>query len=636
MESPEFKPSVDWSNELLASSLWVLKIFGVTAVCLVVVLVLLGRLTEWGRQFWRINGPYFTARESRVGAWLVLAALLVSAVVAVRISVLLSYYANDLFSSLQVAFEGNTEPDGSLKGTGIDGFWESMRIFAVLATVATVRSLLDLYLMQRFTIRWRVWLTHRLVDDWLDGYAYYRGQLMSAPIDNPDQRIQQDIDIVTTVTGEPNTPSHGSGNTLLFGAVEAVLSVASFGVIMWHLSGPLTVFDVTLPKALFWIVIGYVLVATIVAFWIGRPLIRLSFLNEFRNASFRYAMIRLKEAASAVGLYRGEDAERRQLTTRLDAVITNYRHWLNRMVVFLGFNLSVSQAINPLPYIVQAQRLFAGEISFGDVMQSATAFHAIHDALSFFRNAYDAFASYRAALIRLDGLLKANERTRVVPQLLIEESSDGAVRLEGVDVRTPDGQLLVQALDAQLDPGESVVITGPSGSGKTTLLESLAGLWPHASGRVRFPVEEREVMFVAQLPYLPLGDLRAVTSYPRSEGEIDAAQIQQALLKVALPHLIIRINEIKDWAKVLSVGEQQRIAFARILLNKPRVVFLDESTSAMDEGLEMMLYRLLRAELPDSILVSVSHRETVEQHHDRQLELLGAGGWRLDAVSAAT
>ena len=167
--------------------------------------------------------------------------------------------------------------------------------------------------MQRFTIRWRVWLTHRLVDDWLGGYAYYRGQLTSTPIDNPDQRIQQDIDIVTTVTGEPNTPSHGSSNTLLFGAVEAVLSVASFGVIMWQLSGPLTVVDVTLPRALFWIVIGYVLVATVVAFWIGRPLIRLSFLNELRNASFRYAMIRLKEAASAVGLYRGEDAERRQL-----------------------------------------------------------------------------------------------------------------------------------------------------------------------------------------------------------------------------------------------------------------------------------------------------------------------------------
>lgn len=634
MDSERFAASVDWSHEFLASTLWVLKAFGITAACLAVVLGALGRFTEWGRQFRRINGPYFTARESRVPVWLMLAALLASAILAVRISVLLSYYGNDLFSSLQVAFEGNTAPDGSLKGTGIDGFWEAMRIFVVLATVATARSLLDLYLVQRFTIRWRLWITRRLVNDWLGGYAYYRGQLTSTPIDNPDQRIQQDVDIVTAGTGEPNNPSHGSGDTLLFGAVQSILGVASFGVILWQLSGPLTILDVTLPRALFWIVIVYVLVATVVAFWIGRPLIRLSFLNEFRNASFRYAMIRLKEAGSAVGLYRGEDAERRQFETRLGAVVTNYRHWLNRMVVFLGFNLSVSQAINPLPYVVQAQRLFARQISFGDVMQSATAFHAIHDALSFFRNAYDAFASYRAALIRLDGLLTVNDRARALPRLVVGESVDGAVRFEDIDVRTPDGQLLVQALDAQLGPGESVVITGPSGCGKSTLLESLAGLWPHASGNVRFPVSDRDVMFVSQLPYLPLGDLRAVTAYPRPPEEVDVVRIQQALLAVALPHLVIRINEIRDWAKVLSVGEQQRIAFARILLARPRVMFLDESTSALDEGLELTLYRRLRDELPDSILVSVSHRQTVEQHHDRQLELLGGGRWRLDRISA--
>jgi putative ATP-binding cassette transporter len=636
MDSSEFKPSVDWNDELLASTRWVLETFAITVVCLAVVLVLLGRFTEWGRQFWRINAGYFTAGRSSLPAWVLLAVLLLSAVVSVRISVLLSYYANDLFSSLQVAFEGNASPGGSLKGTGIDGFWTSMRIFAVLATVATVRSLADLYLMQRFTIRWRVWVTRRLVDDWLGGYAYYRGQLTSTPVDNPDQRIQQDIDIVTAITGEPNTPSHGSGNTLLFGAVESVLSVVSFGVIMWHLSGPLTVFDVTLPRALFWIVIVYVLVATVFAFWIGRPLIRLSFLNEFRNASFRYAMIRMKEAASAVGLYRGEDAERRQLHGRLASVITNYHHWLNRMVLFLGFNLSVSQAINPLPYIVQAQRLFAQQITFGDVMQSATAFHAIHDALSFFRNAYDAFAGYRAALIRLDGLLTMNERTRLMPQLAIGKSSDGAVHLEDVDVSTPDGQQLVGALNLRLEPGQSVVIKGPSGCGKTTLLEALAGLWPYGSGTVLFPVDERDVMFVSQLPYIPLGDLCAVTSYPRPDGQVDRGEIQEALLKVALPHLVIWISEIKDWAKVLSVGEQQRIAFARILLNKPKVVFLDESTSAMDEGLELMLYRLIRESLPASIVVSVSHRETVEQHHERQLELLGDGSWRLESISTAS
>jgi putative ATP-binding cassette transporter len=632
MDSPEFKPSVDWSNELVNSTLWVLEAFVIAALCLVVMLVLLRRFTGWGRQFWRITGDYFVGRVSWP-VWLVLAALLASAVVSVRVSVLISYYANDLFSALQVAFEGSVSSEGDLKQTGVHGFWMSMGIFAILATVAAVRFLLDLYLTQRFTIRWRVWLTRRLTGDWLEGHAYYRGQLAKEPIDNPDQRIQQDIDIVTTVTGEPNVPSQGSGSTLLFGAVESVLSVAAFGVILWHLSGPLTVLDVTLPKALFWIVIVYVLAATIIAFWIGRPLIRLSYLNELRNASFRYAMIRMKDSASAIGLYRGENVERGLLNHRLISVITNYRMWLNRMVIFLGWNLAASQTINPLPYIVQAQRLFASEISFGDVMQSATAFHAIHDALSFFRNAYDSFASYRAALIRIDGLIDANARARAMPRVTTEDAD--VVAAEDVDVRTPDGKRLIRALSLRLEPGDGLLIKGPSGSGKTVLLQSVAGLWPYTSGVVRYPIAARQTMFVSQLPYLPLGDLRAVTAYPSPEGAVDDDLVQGALLKVALPHLIIRINEVKDWAKVLSVGEQQRIAFARILLNKPKAVFLDESTSAMDEGLELMLYRLIRDELPDTIVVSVSHRDTVDQHHDLQLELLGDGEWRLAWLAAA-
>ena len=632
MDSDRFKPSVDWSNELVNSTMWVLQAFLISALCVVVALVLLHRFTGWGRQFWRITGDFFVGRASWP-VWLMLAALLASAVVSVRISVLISYYANDLFSALQVAFEGSGSSGGELKRTGVQGFWESMAIFAILATVAAVRFLLDLYLTQRFIIGWRVWLTRRLAGDWLDGHAYYRGQLAKDPIDNPDQRIQQDIDIVTTVTGEPNVPSHGSGSTLLFGAVESVLSVAAFGVILWHLSGPLTVLDVTLPKALFWIVIGYVLAATVIAFWIGRPLIRLSYLNELRNASFRYAMIRMKDSASAIGLYRGEGVERGLLDQRLSSVVTNYRMWLNRMVVFLGWNLAASQAINPLPYIVQAQRLFASQISFGDVMQSATAFHAIHDALSFFRNAYDSFASYRAALIRLDGLMDANARARAMPRVTTEDAD--VVAADDVDVRTPDGRRLIHALSLQLEPGDGLLIKGPSGSGKTVLLQSVAGLWPYTSGVVRYPIAARETMFVSQLPYLPLGDLRAVTSYPSPQGAVDDESIQGALLKVALPHLIIRINEVKDWSKVLSVGEQQRIAFARILLNKPKAVFLDESTSAMDEGLELMLYRLIRDELPDTIVVSVSHRDTVDQHHGRQLELLGDGEWRLGRLAPA-
>lgn len=632
MGTEGFTPSIDWSAEVGNSALWVVTAFVIAALALAAVGALIGRFTEWGRQFQRITGTYFVGRQS-LPAWGLLAAMLLSAVLSVRINVLLSYYANDLFSSLQVTFAGSAAPESATAREGIDAFWLSMAIFAVLATLSAVRFLLDLYLSQRFVLRWRVWLSRRLVDDWLDGHAYFRGQLATHPIDNPDQRIQQDIDIVTAGTGEPNTPGHGSSTMLVFGAVESMLSVVSFGVILWTLSGPLTILNVTLPRALFWIVIFYVLAATVIAFWIGRPLIRFSFLNEMLNASYRYAMIRLKDAASAVGLYGGEDVERDHLRDRLSAIIANYRRWLNRMVLFVGWNLSVSQAINPLPYLVQAQRLFAGQISFGDLMQSAAAFAAIHDSLSFFRNAYDQFASYRAALIRLDGLREEIRRARSMPGLREVESPGEGVEVTGVDVRTPDGRALIRGLDLELEPGDALVITGPSGSGKTVLLESLAGLWPHASGEVRLPIgADGGVMFLSQLPYLPLGDLRAATAYPLQPDAVGDEAIQRALVKVALPHLVIRIKEVRDWAKLLSIGEQQRIAFARILLGRPAAVFLDESTSALDEGLEMMLYQAVRAEMPDSIVVSVSHRDTVEQHHGSHLELLGDGDWRLDRL----
>ena len=419
----------------------------------------------------------------------------------------------------------------------------------------------------------------------------------------------------------------------MFGAVAAVLSVFAFGSILWQLSGALTLGGITLPRALFWIVIAYVLAATVIAFVIGRPLIQLSYLNELRNAGFRYALVRVRDASAAIGLYRGENVERRLLGGRLSEVMSNYGNWLNRMVRFTGWNLTVSQAINPLPYVVQAPRLFAREISFGDVIQSATAFVTIHNALSFFREAYDEFASYRAAVIRLDGLVEENERARKFSQVTTASTADGTLAVAGVEVRTPDGANLLRALDFTLEPGDTLLVSGPSGIGKTVLMQSLAGLWPFVSGSVRLPAGRQAAMFVPQLPYLPLGDLRAVTSYPNEEDTVDDREIQQALIKVALPQLAIRLNDVGDWAKVLSVGEQQRIAFARILLTKPRAVFLDESTSALDEGLELTLYELIRTELPDMILVSVSHRTTVEQFHARQLELVGGGEWRLEPLS---
>jgi putative ATP-binding cassette transporter len=621
-----FTPSLNWGDELITSLLWVAKAWAIAAVCTLVVLALLARFTTWGRQFWRITGDYFTGRQS-IRVWALLGVLLLSVMIDVRLGVLFSYQINDQFSALEGAFDDERGANQS----AIEGFWAAMVVYVGLAVTDIIRNLLDVYLMQRFIIRWRVWLTQRLTRDWLDGDAYYRGRFVEHPIDNPDQRIQQDIDAFTTGTGEgTNTPSVGTSQTLVFGTVFAIVNVVSFTPILWGLAGPLTVFGITVPKALFWMALVYVFFTTIVAFWIGHPLIRLSFRNELTNAAFRYALVRLRDAAEAVGFYRGETAERGQLMTRFVAIIANYRAFVRRTLLFLGWNRSMNQIVDPLPTVVQAPRLFAGEIQLGDITQSSTAFRQVHDSLAFFRAVYDSFANYRAVIIRLDGLVNANEQARELPTLTALPSGDGSLELDDVEVRTPQGVRLLDPLDVRLDAGESLVITGGSGCGKTTLLRSLAQLWPFTSGTVRSPADG--TMFLSQLPYMPLGDLRTVISYPAAAGEFDDAAIQSALDTVALGHLSSRLDEVADWAKVLSPGEQQRIAFARVLLARPKVVFLDESTSALDEGQEFALYRALRTALPDCIVVSVSHRSTVEQHHDRRLALLGGGRWRLEPV----
>jgi putative ATP-binding cassette transporter len=614
------------------SLVWILKTGVITMVALSVVAVLIARYATWGRQFWRITGDYFKGRQS-LPAWGMFAVLLLLVITEVRIQVLVSYYSNDLYSALQVAFQGAGGGNAAVRNSGVHGFWTAIRTFGVIAIVFVIRLMLDLYLMQQFIIRWRVWLTHRLTGDWLHGTAYYRARFIDHTIDNPDQRIQQDIDIFTTGVGwEPNQPSYRTGSTLVFGAVASVVSVFSFAGILWHLSGTLRLFGVSIPKALFWVVIAYVLVATVVAFRIGHPLIRLSFRNELYNAAFRYALVRLRDAAEAVGFYRGERAEEVQLNRRFAAIIANYRRYVRRTIGFLGWNVAVGEAIEPLPLIVQAPRLFDGAIRLGDVMQSSKAFGSMQQSLSFFRNAYEKFASYRASILRLNGLIDANEKSRELPELTTATSRDGSVELVDVEVRTPSGVQLIEPLALRLDPGESLVITGRSGSGKTTLLRSLAQLWPFASGMLRHPGEGHETMFLSQLPYVPLGDLRAVVSYPASAGEIPDPELQRVLNEVALPHLTHRLDEARDWAKVLSPGEQQRVGFARILLTKPKAVFLDESTSALDEGMELTLYELIRRQCPDTIVVSVSHRHSIDQHHQQHLQLLGEGAWRLSPI----
>ncbi len=552
MNTGTFRPSIDWSHEFVNSILWISVAFVITAPCLLLALVLIARLTEWGRQFWRVTGAYFIGRQSLV-VWMVLALLLFFTIITVRISVLISFYSNDVFTSLQVALQGIATGRTAVTDSGIHGFWVTIGIFLILAVVHVIVTLLDIYVTQRFIMRWRIWLSGRLIDDWLGDFAYYRRQFLRRPNDNPDQRIQQDIDIFTTgVGGQTNNPMYDSGSTLLFGGVAAMLSVFAFGAILWRLSGALTLGGFTLPRALFWIVIVYVLAATVIAFVIGRPLIRLSYLNELRNAGFRYALVRVRDASAAIGLYRGERVERRLLGGRLSEVMANYGGWLNRMVRFKAWNLTVSQAINPLPFVVQAPRLFAGEISFGDVIQSATAFTTIHNALSFFREAYD---SVRELSRGGDPPRRAGRGELAGPHV----RTGGDIGLRG----RPVGGRRRRGSHTRRRESSSEHLISASGrvtrcwsvdrpaSARRSCCRASPGCGRSCRAAFVLPSGRQAVMFVPQLPYLPLGDLRAVVSYPNEEGTVDDRAIQQALIKVALPQLAIRLNDVGEWAKVL-------------------------------------------------------------------------------------
>jgi vitamin B12/bleomycin/antimicrobial peptide transport system ATP-binding/permease protein len=595
--------SINWSTEWLTSLLWVARVFLFTIVGFALVGWFLIRRMRWGRQFWRLSGMYFIPRQRTWLSWrpiLTVALLLLLTVVSVRLDVILSFQGNDLFTALQ---ELNAA-----------AFWRSILIFGILATINVVLVLVTFYIGQAQIIHWRLWLNQRMVGDWMNGAAYHRGRFTTTPIDNPDQRIQQDI---TSYTSD--------SQTLALGAVSSVVALVSFTIILWQLSGPLTVFGLQVPRAMVFLAYIYVIIATVLAVRIGRPLIRLNFLNELLTASYRYALVRVRDNSENIAFYRGEQVENAGLMGRFAAVIANTWAIVFRSLKFQGFNLVISQIAVVFPFVIQAPRYFAQQITLGDVTQTATAFGQVEGALSFFRLAYDDFASYRASLNRLTGLLDVNDEARALPTPTIEEREAG-LGIRDLDVRLPDGRPILTDLDLDLASGEALVVKGPSGSGKTTLLRSLAGLWPYVEGTISRP-EPGEILFCAQQPYLPLGTLRAAVAYPAAAESLSDDEARDTLRAVQLGYLADRLDVEADWSKTLSPGEQQRLAFGRILLARPTLAFLDETTSALDEGMEHAIYELVRERLPNCTIVSVGHGSTLDNLHTNELTLIGDGSW---------
>jgi len=584
---------MDYVQELITSLFWILKAIAITAIVFTIVLWFLVKTTRWGQQFWSLAHEYLSPKRS-VKPLIYFVVIVFFNLFSVRLDILFSEWYKAMYDALQNSNENI--------------FWIQMVVFSVLAAINISNVLLLYYLGQRFTIQWRTELNRQLVDKWLDKQAYYKTQYVYNQLDNPDQRIQQDIQSYVS-------------NSLSFatGVISSVVSIVAFTQILWNLSGEMMVGSITVPHAMVFLVFIYVLVTSVFAFRIGRPLIQLNFANERLNANYRYSLIRIKEYAESIAFFRGENMERNILFKQFDKVIGNVWKMVYMTLKLSGFNLMVSQVSVVFPFIIQASRFFSKQIQLGDLIQTSQSFGRVQSALSYFRNAYDEFAGYRAVLNRLTGFHSAIEQATQPTEVKLHPL-ESAVRFEQVSVKKPTGETLITDLTFELPQGSSLLIKGPSGAGKTTLLRTIAGLWSHANGNIYLP--QQSALFLPQKPYLPQGRLIDALFYPNlAPDNVDLAQAADTMRAVQLGHLSDKLEQENDWTRVLSLGEQQRLAFARLLITQPKIAFLDEASASMDEGLEDAMYRLLHERLPNTTIISVGHRSTLNVHHQQQLEI---------------
>ena len=503
-----------------------------------------------------------------------------------------------------------------------ESFWPLIGRFSAIAFIYIIIAVYAIYLRQMLQIKWRTWMTKNYLDAWLDGQTYYR---LQDATDNPDQRISEDIGQFVNLS-----------LALLIGFLKQLTTLAAFGVVLWNLSGSFSFtvggVEIVIAGYMFWFSLIYSGIGTVIAHKVGRKLIGLNFDQQKFEADFRFSMMRVRENSESIAFYRGEPAEREVFDMKFSSVIKNY--WqLMRKTKHLNFYVNgYAQLAIIVPLIMAAPRYFSKEIQLGGLMQISSAFGRVQDALSFFVDSYDTLANLAAVVNRLYGFTEHMDEARKV-QSSVTRATAPELKISALNVNLPTGRELLKKLSLELQNAKSLLVTGASGCGKSTLLRTLAGLWRYASGEISLPSNAR-VMFLPQKPYLPLGTLRRALIYPSAEKASPSDdRLKEILRRVDLPALVDKLDTADDWSRILSLGEQQRLAFARVLLSAPDYIFLDEATSALDEPREVEMYKLLREDLPKLTVVSVGHRSTLFDLHDTELNLDGAGGYKLRSLN---
>jgi putative ATP-binding cassette transporter len=542
---------------------------------------------------WALIRPYWVSDQRRKGL-ILLATVVGLALTGVWLEVQFNSWNREFYNT----FESKDQAE----------FFRQLGMFTLLAVMYIVNGVYRQYFQQMLMIEWRGWMTERYLADWLRDRAYYRLQLVDKGTDNPDQRIADDLNIFVDLT-----------LTLALGLLSAVVTLVSFVGILWAISGAITLLGIEIPGYMVWVALVYAIAGTWLTHIIGRPLIRIGFDQQRYEANFRFSLVRLRENAEGVALYRGEAGEHDNFRARFADVIAIWWTKMRKQKQLGWFQSFYGQVAIIFPFVVASPRFFSGAMPLGGIFQIASAFGQVQGALSWFITAYASFANWKATVDRLTSFTEAIERARAqAPEGERSEAVPRELSLDRLELDLPEGIPLLANATVTLKQGESVLVTGPSGAGKSTLFRAIAGIWPYWKGRINLPAGAK-LLFLPQRPYLPIGTLKLAAAYPADATGITDDTVREALNAVGLAKHANNLAREENWAQLLSGGEQQRLAMARALLNKPDWLFMDEPTASLPDDAQAVLYKLLKERLPGTTLVSIGHRDSLAAFHERRL-----------------
>lgn len=556
------------------------------------------------RDFARLARVWLCAPD-RGDARLLIAMLLLLTGLQVAVQIGFNLWSRDFFNALE--------------NRDSTAFQTQILFFLGLAVVSMTVAVNQLYLKQLIQLRWRGWMTRHLVDNWMRDGRQYQLEMAGHGADNPDQRIAEDVRVATELAVE-----------FVTGLLSSLLMLTAFIGILWTLSGPLHLAlmgrAVEIPGYMVWAALLYALLGSSLTWMVGRPMVRLNVARTSAEADFRFGLTRARESGEGVAFIRGETDERRGLGAAFERVAESVRALMRSQRNLMWLTSAYGTMAMIFPTVVASPGYFAGVITLGGLMQIGAAFGQVQAALNWFVDNFPRIAEWRSAISRLTAFQTAIDDLAALaadpeqPTITVTEGQADSLVLRDLEVAFANGTTVIAESSAEIRAGERVLIKGASGTGKSTLFRAIGGLWPWGAGEIITP-PAATMMFMPQRPYLPLGTLHAALSYPAASDVFSDEEARDALAVVGLAHLAPRLAEEERWDRVLSLGEQQRMAFARLLLHKPAWIFMDEATAALDEANQDLMMQLVVDRLPEVALVSIGHRPGLEAFHNRTLTL---------------